>query len=230
MVNYKVTDTDLTAVANAIRAKSGGSAALAFPAGFVSEIGNIPSGGGELSPTDWFTGDVPEKAIIGDVLPRGANAFEYAPFKVIRWELTTNTASRITTAYIFSHTDAEVLVMPYYTGTFDNLYVFRDSKKLKVLDTRMTNFNNTICNGCSVLDTIILRSPTLARMGDVNALGGTSFDSNGSGGTLYVPQALISTYQSATNWSKILGYTNNQILPIEGSIYETQYADGTPVA
>lgn len=39
-------DSDLTSVANAIRAKSGGSSQLAFPAGFVSEIGNIPSGGG----------------------------------------------------------------------------------------------------------------------------------------------------------------------------------------
>jgi hypothetical protein len=37
-------DSDLTSVANAIRAKSGGSGQLAFPAGFVSEIGNIPSG------------------------------------------------------------------------------------------------------------------------------------------------------------------------------------------
>lgn len=39
-------NTDLTSVANAIRAKSGGSSALAFPAGFVSEIQAIPSGGG----------------------------------------------------------------------------------------------------------------------------------------------------------------------------------------
>lgn len=46
MSDYKVTDTELTSVANAIRAKSGGSGQLAFPAGFVSEIGNIPSGGG----------------------------------------------------------------------------------------------------------------------------------------------------------------------------------------
>ena len=37
-------DADLTSVANAIRAKSGGSGSLAFPAGFVSEIGDIPSG------------------------------------------------------------------------------------------------------------------------------------------------------------------------------------------
>ena len=45
MSNYLVSDTDMTSVANAIRAKSGGSSQLAFPAGFVSEIGDIPSGG-----------------------------------------------------------------------------------------------------------------------------------------------------------------------------------------
>ena len=46
MANYKVTDTDLTAVANAIRTKGGTSAALAFPAGFVSAVQAIPTGGG----------------------------------------------------------------------------------------------------------------------------------------------------------------------------------------
>lgn len=40
-----VQDSSLTAVADAIRAKSGGSGQLAFPSGFVNEIGNIPSGG-----------------------------------------------------------------------------------------------------------------------------------------------------------------------------------------
>ena len=46
LVDSSQLDSDLTSVANAIRAKSGGSGQLAFPAGFVSEIGNIPSGGG----------------------------------------------------------------------------------------------------------------------------------------------------------------------------------------
>lgn len=46
LVDSTQLDSDLTSVANAIRAKSGGSSQLAFPAGFVSEIGNIPSGGG----------------------------------------------------------------------------------------------------------------------------------------------------------------------------------------
>ena len=48
-------DADLTSVANAIRAKSGGSGSLAFPAGFVSEIGNIPSGNFTLIGTKVIT-------------------------------------------------------------------------------------------------------------------------------------------------------------------------------
>lgn len=45
MSDYIVDSADLTSVANAIRTKGGTSAQLAFPAGFVSAIENIPSGG-----------------------------------------------------------------------------------------------------------------------------------------------------------------------------------------
>ncbi len=48
LVDSTQLDSDLTSVANAIRAKSGGSGQLAFPSGFVSEIGNIPSGGSSV--------------------------------------------------------------------------------------------------------------------------------------------------------------------------------------
>ena len=46
MSNYIASDTDLTAVADAIRTKGNTQAALEFPSGFVSAIGNIPTGGG----------------------------------------------------------------------------------------------------------------------------------------------------------------------------------------
>lgn len=45
LVDSTQLDSDLTSVANAIRAKSGGSSQLAFPAGFVSAIGDISGGG-----------------------------------------------------------------------------------------------------------------------------------------------------------------------------------------
>lgn len=44
MADYKVTDTQLTAIADAIRAKTGSNASLAFPTGFVSAIGGISGG------------------------------------------------------------------------------------------------------------------------------------------------------------------------------------------
>ena len=83
--------------------------------------------------------------------------------------------------------------------------------------------------GCSSLDTLVLRYSTVKTMGAINTFNGTPFASGGTGGTLYVPAALISSYQSATNWSTILGYANNSIQAIEGSQYENYYADGTPI-
>lgn len=47
LVDSAQLDSDLASVANAIRAKSGGTGQLAFPAGFVSEIGNISGGGSQ---------------------------------------------------------------------------------------------------------------------------------------------------------------------------------------
>lgn len=45
MANYLTTDTDLTSVADAIRSKGGTEAALSFPAGFVSAVEALESGG-----------------------------------------------------------------------------------------------------------------------------------------------------------------------------------------
>lgn len=75
---------------------------------------------------------------------------------------------------------------------------------------------------CSKLDTLILRSSTLCELlyGTTAAFGDTPFDESGTGGILYVPAALIESYQAVSGWSTILGYTNNQILAIEGSQYE----------
>lgn len=47
MADYKVTDTELTSIANAIRTKGGTSAQLEFPTGFVSAVQAIPTGGGD---------------------------------------------------------------------------------------------------------------------------------------------------------------------------------------
>jgi len=91
---------------------------------------------------------------------------------------------------------------------------------------------------CSSLTTLILRrSTSCTGLQYTNALDGTPFASGGSGGTIYIPKALYDElgtgssldYKSATNWSTIDGYGTITWAQIEGSIYETQYADGTPI-
>lgn len=58
MADYLVTDTDLTDVANAIREKGGTSAALEWPSGYVSAIGDIETGGGvELASVSLYSID-----------------------------------------------------------------------------------------------------------------------------------------------------------------------------
>lgn len=44
-------------------------------------------------------------------------------------------------------------------------------------------------------------------------------------GYIYVPAALVDTYKAATNWSVVA----SRITSIEGSYYETHYANGTPI-
>ena len=112
-----------------------------------------------------------------------------------------------------------------YTGSF------RYDNALKVIDFCKTTglIRQNTFNGCTVLDKIIIRTQNVATLSNTNSFTNTPFASGGTGGTLYVPSDLISSYQSATNWSTILGYPNNQILAIEGSYYETHYADGTEI-
>lgn len=137
-------------------------------------------------------------------------------------------------SYFFQNCSAlQTVVFPSLRETSSNMFV-----GCSALTT--ADFGNSDMTGdhwvrhqtflkCTNLTTLILRSPQGARLENIGAFQDSPFASGKSGGALYVPQALISSYQSASNWSTILGYANNQILPIEGSIYETQYADGTPI-
>lgn len=127
-------------------------------------------------------------------------------------------------------TALETVCFPKYN---DNLasYSLESITPLKVVDLNICNTINSkaFLNSAS-FNTLILRGASRASaLANIDAFAGTPFASGGSGGTLYVPSALISSYQSATNWSIILGYSTNSIQAIEGSIYETQYADGTPI-
>lgn len=73
---------------------------------------------------------------------------------------------------------------------------------------------------CSGLTTIILRGTTLCALDNKYVLYNTPFYTGGTGGTVYVPQALIESYQNATNWSTLYAQGTCNFVAIEGSEYE----------
>ena len=115
--------------------------------------------------------------------------------------------------------------------TYISTYGLGNNANLTAVDfgaLTQTNGGSCFLNDTS-LTVVVIRTNAVATLTNINHFNGTPFASGGSGGTLYVPQAQISGYQSANNWSTILGYANNQIKAIEGSQYENYYADGTVI-
>ena len=296
MANYLATDTDLTAVANAIRAKSGGSGSLAFPAGFVSAIGDIPTGGGGYNINDLATNSEPSGAVTitagaiaayvfygkqaitsvsaPNAVSIGDHAFDGTSLSSASFPAVKSGGDRILgnktsittidgsifplletcTASLFNgNTKPTSVTLPKWTGlgytSASATNNFRSMTNLVTLnlpnciyvggyecsfDTNLTTvrlgatsthegdkiIGVNAFNGSTKLNVLVLYGNVVWTLNNINAFTNTPFASGSAGGTLYVPSALISSYQSATNWSTILGYSTNSIAAIEGSAYE----------
>lgn len=141
----------------------------------------------------------------------------------------------IQSGYAFASAALVTAVFPAIQKISNAGFFFSGASRLTAVDfgpsfsTESQGLRSNTFSGASAMNVLILRKNSLVPLDSIKAFNNTPFASGKAGGTLYVPSALISSYQSATNWSTILGYANNQILPIEGSNYENAYADGTPI-
>jgi hypothetical protein len=143
---------------------------------------------------------------------------------------------------MFEGAGFKIGVFPAATNLYG--YAFMNSSAIKAIDlgpnletiSGTQNFRGTsVRHG---LETLILRNSTrVVSLGNISSFTKSQFDSDGEGGTIYIPKALYDhlgdgtslDYRAATNWSTIDGYGTITWAQIEGSIYETQYADGTPI-
>ena len=196
--------------------------------GYAELVGDIESGGGG---SDTFA-DICN----GTVTSYESTALLRIPANVLR-SITTLTSFKAynlqdINSYGLGGFRGTVIALPGFTGSlYNGGYAFSGANTLKTVDIgdKVIRFYSGFFNGASNLDTLIIRKSTVPSLTNVNVFNNTKFQSSGTGGTLYVPSALISSYESATNWSTILGYENNSIEAIEGSQYENYYADGTPI-
>lgn len=106
----------------------------------------------------------------------------------------------------------------------------------------LVNYTFNGFNTSFSIDTIILRkSDGVVTAQNSSGIGNTfgKFGSGQSGGKVYIPKALYDhlndgtslDYMASTNWANLMGYnSNNSFECIEGSYYETHYADGTVIS
>ena len=101
----------------------------------------------------------------------------------------------------------------------------------------ITRTGNQTFQNDGKLTTIIFRYVGLVTLGNTNVFTNTPYAEGGTGGTIYIPKSLYdhlgdgtsNDYKAATNWSIINGYGTITWAKIEGSYYETHYADGTTI-
>lgn len=243
-VDSTVLDAGLTSVADAIRQKGGTSASLTFPQGFVDAIGEISGGGiDELLDNTIKNVETSVNSVRGFAF-RDATELQSirlkAPSVTIGQQafygcsaLTSFVADGVLSgdgSNIFVNCKSIRLLRLRWDGVFGTSSTCQGCTALEVADiSGATRFPGNAFNGTS-LKTLILRGSSMTALASINVFTGTPFASGGAGGTLYVPEALLTAYQSATNWNTIIGYASNRIVKIEGSQYETAYADGTPIA
>lgn len=258
LVDSTQLDADLTSIANAIRTKGGTSAQMAFPAGFISSIQNIPGGAG----TDYLAIDISNTPFTYEnetVVSIRGNAFRGSP-------ITRATFPNVTTIGSDAFRDSSLLGV--YAADFPSLSIvagfgngirnfgfacfpqakgigqtaMNGSRELNIIDIGSPSIEPTNIGGSAFLNdlslkTLVLRYATIISLAALTTFNGTPFASGGTGGTIYIPKVLYDhlgdgtalDYKAATNWSTYDSYGTITWAQIEGSIYETQYADGTPV-
>lgn len=147
-------DADLTSVADAIRTKGGTSAALAFPAGFVSAVEAIETGGGGGSPqTFTFDNTITTTGGRDDAHAIVTGLLPFHTFEVVGYAYlvgaTSTTKMRVNfglTSDLFAgdfkiNADGDTTTLFRITGEFSNgamtYRCFYDGAQLKIATTKI---------------------------------------------------------------------------------------------
>ena len=166
--------------------------------------------------------------VTGDYVFRKLNSLT----SVIFPKLTTASGTGLFYQTRYDSSQLATIVLPAISNL--GIQAFRQCK-LKAVDCgpnykqikRDTFYVTNTESGGNHIGVVILRSTTLVTAASRDAVRNLA--------TIYIPQVLYdhlgdgssSDYRAATNWSTDASYHN--FYPIEGSIYENAYADGTPI-
>lgn len=215
MAEYLVHGADLTAVADAIREKSGATDLLRFPGDFVSAVDGFKLGDDTMVQ---FIGGQLAELINSDVtLIKQSNLFyrctalthvelpnaegecpEYGFY--FTTNLNTCKVPKVTKVSASSFYGSGLINGDFSSVTTVDSGAFRSCTRLVRLDfpvlKTLSPYNNFM--NCTSLTTLIMRGSEVVSLTSNSALSGTPI--NDGTGYIYVPGELISSYQSHSVW------------------------------
>ena len=222
MAEYLAKSEDLTAVADAIRAKAGTTEALVWPEGFKAAVEGIAGGtadnfieillGGGTYGTyrnealtklvnpgfrNWSaSGNMIDTLDLPNVTNTENEAFMSANIRCIKVPKLKSISS-------FAFRNNSILEEVDVSGcTSAGLACFSADTAIQKLDfpaLKSLTYSGH-WQGCSSLETLILRHEGgVVGLPNVNCLAGTPIEAGT--GYVYVPSALVDSYKAATNWS-----------------------------
>ena len=255
MAEYLIQDTTLDAIADAINAKTGGSSAMT-PAEMVTNIAAIPTGGGgdPWEMLDAVNGNTLTRLERDDLLtvraymfygntalttvrlPNATKVYASGFQKIGATSVFLPKADLAQDAFRECVNLKEVVIKSFQGYAYGFFTSDTNLEKLDVINGDL--YALTSLGNLTNFKTMILRKSSKAYLSGANAFANTPFASGGTGGTIYIPKVLYdelgtgsaNDYKAATNWSTVDAYGTITWAQIEGSIYETQYADGTPIS
>lgn len=222
MTEYLAKSEDLTAVADAIRAKAGTTEPLVWPEGFKEAVDGI-AGGTVDNFIETLLGGGTYGTYRNEALTKIGNpVFRYwresgSMLDTLDLPNVTNTVNEA-----FMGANIRCIKVPKLKSI--NSFVFRNNPLLEEVDVSgcvsagmncftgdtaiqkldfpalksLTYFGHW--QGCSSLETLILRyEGGVVGLPNVNCLAGTPIEAGT--GYVYVPAALVDSYKAATNWS-----------------------------
>ena len=136
----------------------------------------------------------------------------------------------------FRETKLTVFVVPSGITIINTLALGQITTLTTIDVNNVTSLGNSSFQNSTNLNLLVIRSSTRPiSIASSNVIQGTKFANGGAGGDIYIPKSLYDhlgddsnmDYKKATNWSTIDGYGTITWHAIEGSYYETHYADGT---
>ena len=221
----------MTAIADAIRTKTGGNEPLTLDQ-MAQEIAGIQTGAGEddvlvqllnRTITRFESDKITElggrsfcscKALISLSLPNCVTTDEGSLQDCTSLETVhLPNLSNLGIRCFMNCTKIEELVFPKVSSA--STYVFYGCSALKKCDLHAVKYiGNISFQNCKSLKALIIRTNSLCTLAGSAVFTGSGIESGT--GCIYVPSALLEEYQSATNWSVYA----DQFQAIEGSEYE----------